>query len=80
MYHRTDDPADGVIVISGRTEGSARDIPPESGMPDLDHTAIVCAVPYLRDKDVRSVEPGETIDDPKKSGRRYYRRKNRHGF
>ncbi len=25
--------------------------------------AIVCAVPYLRDKDVRSVEPGETIDD-----------------
>ena len=25
--------------------------------------AIVCAVPYLRDKDVRAVEPGETIDD-----------------
>lgn len=25
--------------------------------------AIVCAVPYLRDKDVRTVEPGETIDD-----------------
>ncbi|MCB1113011.1 MAG: exonuclease SbcCD subunit D C-terminal domain-containing protein [Chlamydiales bacterium] len=25
--------------------------------------AIVCAVPYLRDKDIRSVEPGETIDD-----------------
>ncbi len=26
-------------------------------------TAIVCAVPYLRDKDIRTVEPGETIDD-----------------
>lgn len=25
--------------------------------------AIVCAVPYLRDKDVRTAEPGETIDD-----------------
>ncbi len=26
-------------------------------------SAIICAVPYLRDKDVRTVEPGETIDD-----------------
>ncbi len=25
--------------------------------------AIVCAVPYLRDQDIRTVEPGETIDD-----------------
>jgi len=25
--------------------------------------AIVCAVPYLRDKDIRTVESGETIDD-----------------
>jgi len=25
--------------------------------------AIVCAVPYLRDKDIRTAEPGETIDD-----------------
>ncbi len=24
---------------------------------------IVCAIPYLRDKDIRTVEPGETIDD-----------------
>ena len=30
---------------------------------DLDKSAIICAVPYLRDKDVRIVEPGETIDD-----------------
>lgn len=25
--------------------------------------AIVCAVPYLRDKDIRTAEPGESIDD-----------------
>lgn len=25
--------------------------------------AIICAVPYLRDKDIRSVTPGETMDD-----------------
>ena len=25
--------------------------------------AIVCAVPYLHDRDIRTVEPGETIDD-----------------
>jgi exonuclease SbcD len=25
--------------------------------------AIICAVPYLRDRDIRTVEPGETIDD-----------------
>ena len=25
--------------------------------------AIVCAVPYLRDRDIRTVEPGESIDD-----------------
>jgi DNA repair protein SbcD/Mre11 len=28
--------------------------------------AIICAVPYLRDKDIRTVEPGETIDDKNK--------------
>ncbi len=30
---------------------------------DAKPEAIVCAVPYLRDKDIRTVEPGETIDD-----------------
>lgn len=31
---------------------------------DADNTdAIICAVPYLRDKDIRTIEPGETIDD-----------------
>jgi len=31
----------------------------EQGDPE----AIVCAVPYLRDRDIRTVEAGETIDD-----------------
>lgn len=30
---------------------------------NLQKSMIVCAVPYLRDKDVRTAEPGETIDD-----------------
>lgn len=29
------------------------------GQPEL----IVCAVPYLRDRDIRSIEPGETVHD-----------------
>ncbi len=44
----TEDPADEVIVL--------RDM---HNIPE----AIVCAVPYLRDKDIRSVEPGESITD-----------------
>ena len=43
----TDDLADEVIVL----------------YQDERPQAIVCAVPYLRDKDIRTVEPGETIDD-----------------
>ena len=43
----TDNPEDEVVVLHG-------DEKPE---------AIVCAVPYLRDRDIRTVEPGETIDD-----------------
>lgn len=30
---------------------------------NLQRSAIICAVPYLRDRDVRIVEPGEAIDD-----------------
>ncbi len=30
---------------------------------NADQAAVVCAVPYLRDRDIRTVEPGETIDD-----------------
>lgn len=35
----------------------------ESDAINLEKSAIICAIPYLRDKDVRTVEPGETIDD-----------------
>jgi len=44
----TENPEDEVIVLHD-----------EKDRPQ----AIVCAVPYLRDKDIRTVEPGETIDD-----------------
>jgi len=44
----TENPEDEVIVLHD-----------EQDLPQ----AIVCAVPYLRDKDIRIVEPGETIDD-----------------
>jgi DNA repair protein SbcD/Mre11 len=44
----TENPEDEVIVLHD-----------EQNRPQ----AIVCAVPYLRDKDIRTVEPGETIDD-----------------
>jgi len=30
---------------------------------DSSESVIVCAVPYLRDRDIRTVEPGESIDD-----------------
>jgi exonuclease SbcD len=44
----TENPEDEVIVLQDRNQAPQ---------------AIVCAVPYLRDKDIRTVEPGETIDD-----------------
>jgi len=44
----TDDPADEVIVLKDKENN------PE---------ALICAVPYLRDKDLRTAEAGETIDD-----------------
>ena len=44
----TDDPADEVLVIDD-----------ESGIPAL----IICAVPYLRDRDVRRVAAGESIEE-----------------
>ncbi|MEN6397044.1 MAG: exonuclease SbcCD subunit D C-terminal domain-containing protein [Methanoregula sp.] len=43
-----EDPEDEVIVIND-----------EAGQPAL----IVCAVPYLRDRDIRLSEPGESIED-----------------
>ncbi len=44
----TDNPEDEVITLTGPS-----DIP----------EAIVCAVPYLRDRDIRIVEAGESIED-----------------
>ncbi|MFA6302201.1 MAG: exonuclease SbcCD subunit D C-terminal domain-containing protein [Legionella sp.] len=44
----TDNPADEVIVLKDKANN------PE---------ALVCAVPYLRDKDLRTAEAGETVDD-----------------
>jgi len=43
----SEDPESEVIALFNKTK-------PE---------AIVCAVPYLRDRDIRAVEPGETIDE-----------------
>jgi len=45
---KTEDPADEVIVLYD-----------EQKLP----TAIICAVPYLRDRDLRTAEAGETIED-----------------
>lgn len=46
----TSDPADEVIVLYNNQT------------PEV----IICAVPYLRDKDIRTVAAGETIDDKNK--------------
>jgi exonuclease SbcD len=44
----TENPEDQVIVLDNENN---------------DPMAIVCAVPYLRDKDIRMAMPGETMDD-----------------
>ncbi len=49
----TEDPKDEVIVI-GDVEGKN---------PNLDAMAVICAVPYLRDKNIRTAAPGESLDD-----------------
>jgi exonuclease SbcD len=46
--HKRDDPADEVLVLKDA-----------DGAPE----AIVCAVPYLRDRDLRNVEAGESVAD-----------------
>ena len=43
-----DTPEDEVIVING---------------PDQEPSLIVCAVPYLRDRDIRTAEAGESVED-----------------
>jgi exonuclease SbcD len=44
----SENPEDEVIVLSN-----------EQGVPEL----IVCAVPYLRDRDIRTAEAGESLED-----------------
>lgn len=54
---KTDDPADEVIVLRNHAQVSRQ-------VAAADRVeAILCAVPYLRDRDIRTAEPGETIDD-----------------
>ncbi|MCX5819007.1 MAG: exonuclease SbcCD subunit D C-terminal domain-containing protein [Deltaproteobacteria bacterium] len=44
----SDPPADELIVIDG---------------PDREPRLIVCAIPYLRDRDIRTAEAGESVED-----------------
>lgn len=46
--YASDSPAEEVIVIDG---------------PEHDPQLIVCAIPYLRDRDIRTAEAGESIED-----------------
>lgn len=48
-----------VGAMTGRPEDEVIVLKDVQGSPE----AIVCAVPYLRDRDIRSVEPGETRED-----------------
>ncbi len=49
----TENLEDEIITITDET----------GGMLDPAGSAIICAVPYLRDRDIRIAAPGETIDD-----------------
>ncbi len=44
----SEDPAEEVVVLSG---------------PDSEPRLIVCAIPYLRDRDIRTAEAGESTED-----------------
>ena len=44
----SDSPADELVVLSG---------------PDDEPMLIVCAIPYLRDRDIRTAEAGESLED-----------------
>ena len=48
MGSASDSPEDEVIVLPG---------------PDREASLIVCAVPYLRDRDIRTAEAGESVED-----------------
>ena len=48
MGYASNSPAEEVIVIAG---------------PNDDARLIVCAIPYLRDRDIRTAEAGESVED-----------------
>ncbi len=51
-------------IDTNKHEFIGREDNPHITRMDADNVeAIICAVPYLRDKDIRTVEAGETIDD-----------------
>ncbi len=58
-----------VHIVGSKTENPAQEVillrkNQQTAQADTENIeAIVCAVPYLRDKDVRTQEAGETIDD-----------------
>jgi len=51
-----------VYVIGAATENPQDELLVLSDQANIPQ-AIICAVPYLRDKDIRTVEAGESIDD-----------------
>jgi len=51
-----------VYVVGSISENPEAEVITLCG-PDKITQAIICAVPYLRDRDIRTVEAGETIDD-----------------
>lgn len=46
-------------AVTAHTEDEVLVLSDREGKPE----AIVCAVPYLRDRDIRTVEPGESVED-----------------
>ena len=59
-------PRELLLALNVHVVGAAADRPDDEVLvledADGKPEAIVCAVPYLRDKDVRGVEPGETLE------------------
>jgi len=51
-----------VYVVGAMTENIQNEVILLKDQKDRPQ-AMICAVPYLRDKDLRTIEPGETIDD-----------------
>jgi len=51
------------VHVVGNASASAEDELIVLAGPDREPLLIVCAVPYLRDRDIRTVEAGESIED-----------------